>query len=282
MENCPAVAFVQYFLKNLNPCIFLAIVLCFSCLIVICDFVQIKFVRHFESIRRNTWCKLKLLDIFCGITAGFAYRRTSDFAFKNARRGIRNRTPAEITKELKKITNEDHQFSVNAVCEYFWDFDADEIRDLREKIESGEVFNREQTIKYIMYLDANNLYWWAMSQPLPVNGFKWIPACELPRWEIITDEDGIGCILEVDLEYPEDLHDNHNEYPLAPESLKINKVNKLIPNLQCKTKYILHYKHVLEQSEIFYLVKFLHYFIIFSNIGNTIAKLFSLKIKWKF
>ena len=41
-------------------------------------------------------------------------------------------------------------------------------------------------------------------------------------------------------------------------------------------------QHVLEQSEIFYLVKFLHYFIIFSNIGNTIAKLFSLKIKWKF
>ena len=48
--------------------------------------MQIKFVRHFESITRNTWCKLKLLDIFCGITAGFAYRRTSEFAFKNARR----------------------------------------------------------------------------------------------------------------------------------------------------------------------------------------------------
>ena len=86
MENCPAVTFVQSFLKNLNPFIFLAIVLCISCLIVICDFVQIKFVRQFESITRNTWCKLKLLDIFCGITAGFAYRRTSDFAFKNARR----------------------------------------------------------------------------------------------------------------------------------------------------------------------------------------------------
>ena len=86
MENCPAATFVQYFLKNLNPFISLAIVLCFPCRIVICDFVQIKFVRHFESITRNTWCKLKLLDIFCGITAGFAYRRTSDFAFKNARR----------------------------------------------------------------------------------------------------------------------------------------------------------------------------------------------------
>ena len=48
--------------------------------------MQIKFVRHFESIMRNTWCKPKLLDIFCGVTAGFAYRRTSDFAFKNARR----------------------------------------------------------------------------------------------------------------------------------------------------------------------------------------------------
>ena len=47
---------------------------------------QIKFVRHFESITKNTWCKVKLLDIFCGITAGFAYRRTSEFAFKNARR----------------------------------------------------------------------------------------------------------------------------------------------------------------------------------------------------
>ena len=64
MENCPAVTFVQYFLKNLNPFIFLAIVLCFSCLIVICDFVKIKFACHFESITRNTWCKLKLLDFF--------------------------------------------------------------------------------------------------------------------------------------------------------------------------------------------------------------------------
>ena len=37
-------------------------------------------------------------------------------------------------------------------------------------------------------------------------------------------------MLEVDLEYPEDLHDEHNNYPLAPEVLKINGVNKLIPN----------------------------------------------------
>ena len=53
--------------------------------------------------------------------------------------------------------------------------------------------------------------------------------------DYITDEDGIGCILGVDLEYPDELHDAHNEYPLAPESLKIDKVDKLIPNLQDKT-----------------------------------------------
>ena len=147
---------------------------------------------------------------------------------------------------------------MDAVCEYFWDFDANEIRDLREKIERGEVFNPEQTIKYIMYLDANNLYGWAMSQPLPVNGFKWIPACGLPHWKIITDEDGIGCILEVDLEYPENLHDNHNEYPLAPESLKINKVNKLIPNLQDKTKYILHYKNLQQYLDLGMVLKKVH------------------------
>ena len=147
---------------------------------------------------------------------------------------------------------------MDAVCEYFWDFDADEIRDPREKIESGEVFNTEQTIKYIMYLDANNLYGWAMSEPLPVNGFKWIPACELSHWEIITDEDGIGCILEVDLEYPEDLHDNHNEYPLAPEPLKINMVNKLIPNLQDKTKYILHYKNLQQYLDLGMVLKKVH------------------------
>ena len=78
--------------------------------------MQIKFVRHFESIRKNTWCKLKLLDIFCGITAGFAYRRTSDFAFKNARREINNEKSfyQQVTSVLKSTRdlsrNQHHEF----------------------------------------------------------------------------------------------------------------------------------------------------------------------------
>ncbi|CAH3133130.1 unnamed protein product, partial [Pocillopora meandrina] len=69
--------------------------------------------------------------------------------------------------------------------------------------------------KYINYLDTNNLYGWAMCKPLPVSGFKWMS--DFDNWKIIP------CILEVDLEYPKELHDLHNDYPLAPERLMINK-----------------------------------------------------------
>ena len=88
----------------------------------------------------------------------------------------------------------------------------------------GKDFNPENPSKYLVYLNANNLYGWAMSEPLPTKGFKWMTEEELQDWK------GQGCILEVDLEYPEELHDLHNEYPLAPERLEINKVEKLIPN----------------------------------------------------
>ena len=73
-------------------------------------------------------------------------------------------------------------------------------------------FNTENPSKYLVYLDANNLYGLAMSEPLPTKGFKWMTE-ELQDWK------GQGCILEVDLEYPEELHDLHNEYSLAPERL---------------------------------------------------------------
>jgi hypothetical protein len=46
--------------------------------------------------------------------------------------------------------------------------------------------------------------------------------------------------LEVDLDYPESLHDEHNDYPLAPERMKIGKVDKLVPNLNDKKNYVLH------------------------------------------
>ena len=102
----------------------------------------------------------------------------------------------------------------------------------------GKDFNPENPSKYLVYLDANNLYGWAMSEPLPTKGFEWMTEKELQDWNNHT------CILEVDLEYSEELHDLHNEYPLAPERLEINKVEKLIPNLNNKTSYVLHYKNL--------------------------------------
>ena len=71
---------------------------------------------------------------------------------------------------------------------------------------------------------------------LPVGNFEWMSDSEWKGWK------NHPCVLEVDLECPEDLHDLHNDYPLAPERLKIGGVEKLIPNLWNKSKYIVHHK----------------------------------------
>ena len=97
-------------------------------------------------------------------------------------------------------------------------------------------YDPDQPNKFISYLDANNLYGWAMCKPLPTKGFKWMTKEELKDWK------SMPCILEVDLTYPEHLHDLHNDYPLAPERITVNKVEKLIPNLNDKTKYVIHHE----------------------------------------
>ena len=108
----------------------------------------------------------------------------------------------------------------------------------------GKSFNEKEPSKYIQYLDANNLYGWAMSKLLPTHGFKWMKMDELETWELHS------CILEVDLEYPKSLHDLHNDYPLAPEQIVVNKVSKLIPNLGDKKKYILHYENLKQYLKL--------------------------------
>ena len=108
----------------------------------------------------------------------------------------------------------------------------------------GESFNEKEPSKYIMYLDSNNLYGWAMSKPLPIHGFEWMKMDELEAWELYS------CILEVEIEYPENLHYLHNDYPLAPEQIMVNKVSKLIPNLGNKKKYVLHYKNLKQYLKL--------------------------------
>ena len=84
----------------------------------------------------------------------------------------------------------------------------------------------------IKYLDANNLYEWAMSQELPVNDFKWVKQDELSKFneDFIKNYDenvNIGYFLEVDIYYPKELFNLHKDLTFLPESKKVNKVEKL-------------------------------------------------------
>ena len=107
----------------------------------------------------------------------------------------------------------------------------------------GEDFNPEEETTYLQYLDANNLYGWAMSQPLPIRNFRWFDEDDI-RTYMKYPEWIKNCTLEVDLEYPRELHDAHSDYPLAPESLTVGGTKKLIPNLRSKEKYVLHHKNL--------------------------------------
>ena len=123
-------------------------------------------------------------------------------------------------------------------------------------------FNIKKPSKYLMYLDANNLYGWAMSQKLPVHSFKWMSNKEIENIfnnQIVQVWKKTPCILEVDLEYPEELHDLHNDYPLCPERVECDKgVKKLIPNLRNKNNYVVHYKTLIQYLNLGMELKKIH------------------------
>ena len=127
-------------------------------------------------------------------------------------------------------------------------------------------YNEKAPSKYIMYLDANNLYGWAMNQYLPTGNFRWMTDKEISKIDLAKyKENGKkGLIQEVDLEYQRELHSLHNDYLVAPEKLKVSNgmlseyckkiakkynisiglVSKLIPTLKDKKDYVLHYRNL--------------------------------------
>ena len=103
-------------------------------------------------------------------------------------------------------------------------------------------YNNNEEPSYIQHLDANNLYGWAMSKKLPVNGFKWLDNDEINEEFIknYNENDNKGYILEVDIKYLKKLHELHSDLPFLPEKMEINKCKKLVCNLSNKKKYLVH------------------------------------------
>ena len=103
----------------------------------------------------------------------------------------------------------------------------------------GDRFDPRSESSHLQYLDANNLYGWAMSQPLLTGGFKWVDVNPNEVFELATRTDK-GYLLEVDVSYPEELHNPHNDLPFMCERMEINRVEKLVPNLRDKKSYVIH------------------------------------------
>ena len=113
------------------------------------------------------------------------------------------------------------------------------------------MYDASQPSTYLMYFDVNNLYGWAMSQAMPRCGFRWLDEAAVSELNDATvsklnvnslpaDDGPEGYLLEVDLEYPRDIHDKHADLPFCPirENSPIGKETKLIATLRDKERYV--------------------------------------------
>lgn len=125
-----------------------------------------------------------------------------------------------------------------------------------------ESWKQNEDSSYIIYVDCNNLYGYSMMQHLPIRGFQW---CEkdFDREEImnIADDGELGYMFEVDLDYPEGLHDSHNDFPFCAENRFVpntKKVKKLLLTLFNKRNYVIHYRMLKLALEHGLILKKIH------------------------
>ena len=127
-------------------------------------------------------------------------------------------------------------------------------------------YDKTKPEKWIVYIDINKLYGKAMSQYLPYGGFKWVKVNNKVVNRILNRSaySLYGYFLEGDLDYPEELHDSHKDFPMAPEKIKVKKemlslysrknakkfdiktanINTLVPNVMAKEKHVVHYRNL--------------------------------------
>ena len=130
-------------------------------------------------------------------------------------------------------------------------------------------YNKNIESSYLEYLDANNLYGCAMSQTLPVDGFKWIED-NLSKFDekFIKNYDensNKGYILEVDVEYPKNLHKLHSHLPFLPERMEIDKCSKLTCTMQNKENYVIHIRALKQALNNGLILKKVHSVIKFNQ-----------------
>ena len=111
-------------------------------------------------------------------------------------------------------------------------------------------YDKKKKSSYIQYLDANNLYGKAMTEKLPVKGFRWMENISIIDEDFVkvyNKNDNKGYILDVDVDYPSKLQNLHSDLPFLPERMVINNTKKLVCNLNDKKNHIVHI-NVLKQA----------------------------------
>ena len=129
-------------------------------------------------------------------------------------------------------------------------------------------YDKNEESSFLEYLDENSLYGWAMSQPLPADGFDWVKNLSKTDEGFIKnyDEDSDkGYIFDVDIEYPRELHDSHSNLPFLPEKMKVNKCNKLVCNLYGKNNYAIHIRSLKQALNDGLILKKVHRVIQFNQ-----------------
>lgn len=122
-----------------------------------------------------------------------------------------------------------------------------------------ENYNDRENSNYLMYYDINAMYAWAMTQYMPYGGLKWITNVDELNYNV-PDNNPVGYMLEVDLEYPTNLHDSHSDLPLAiaKEAPPNSKKEKLMATLHNKQKYVIHYRNLKMYIEEGMILKKIH------------------------
>lgn len=109
-------------------------------------------------------------------------------------------------------------------------------------------YNKDKPNSYLIYLDCVNLYGYAMMQKLPTGNFNFLNEQEIQQFDVmnVSNDNDYGYILEVDLHYPPEIHNDHSDLPFAAEKFVPpgSKNCKLIANLYDKCKYVIHYVHL--------------------------------------